>query len=327
MVKELSWIPAACLLFCAGAIGTASAADAAAPTAPDRDLALGGSVALDDESRLDAKEDPRMGLSEVALGAEVALAEGIRAAVLLKAEDDLDALFFDQAVASLAPNGSPWAFYIGQQTFNHGYLTTRLISDPMLLPWVEVKQPGAIATYTAGALTAGAGLVLAETAVPGAGTDSATSRDYAFLPNLDWVRGPLQARLSGMFSRYRNDADLAASLTAWRFTFDAEGFSRLSMWDAHDRTSGFSLGAQCDLGHGLAAALRQDGLSPKAGAALSAWRFGAGATYSIRRDLFAAAEYAFGHGTEDAGHRLALRIGLRSTLHLPGFQRETLSQP
>jgi len=309
-------IPAALAMLCAGTV-PASAAETL-----DRDLQLGGTVSLDNESRLDAREDPQMGLSEVSLGAEVALSEGMQAAVVLKAEDDLDKLFFEQAVASFTPNGSHWVFFIGQQTFNHGYLTTRLISDPLLLDWVEVKQPGIAATYALGELSLGSGLVVAES-----GDSSATSHDYAVLPNLDWTHGPLQSRLSGMVSRYRSDVDLAASLAIGRFTFDAEGFSRLKVWDATDKTSGFSLGAQWEMIPGLSAGFRQDGLAPEAGEGLSAWRFGAGLSYTLHRDLFAAAEYGYGHGTEDAGHRLALRIGVKSTLHLPGFQRETLSQP
>lgn len=315
MRNSRTWIPAIFILLW-------SDPAPAAAGGLDRDLRLGGTVSLDDESRLDAAEDPKMGLSEVSLGADVALSEGIQAAVVLKAEDALDTLFFDQAVASFTPDGSHWVFYIGQQTFNHGYLTTRLISDPLLLDWVEMKRPGAAATYASGGAILGTGLVVAETDVKGA-----VSRDYALLPSVDWTRGPVQARASGIVSRYRSDVDLAASLAFGRFTFDAEGFSRLPVWDDADRTSGFSLGGEFKLGHGVATAFRQDGLAPKPGDGLTAWRFGAGLSYTLRRDLFAAAEYAFGRGIGEAGHRLALRIGLKSTLHLPGFQRETLSQP
>lgn len=301
-------------------------ARAGTPADPDasarRDLQIGGSVALDQHSRLDAQEDPRMQLHEVALGANVALEGGIEAAVVLKAEDDLAAIFFDQATATLTPPGGRSSLIVGQQAYNHGLLTTRLISDPGILPYLELKQPGLSGTWTPGALTLGTGLILLET-----GEGDEPSRDFAILPNADWNQGPWQARLSAMASHYRSDVDLAATLSAGPVVLDAEGFTRLEAWDCPDRTAGYSLGAEYSLPHGLAAAVRQDGIAPHAGAALSAWRIGAGLSLTFRRDLFVAAEYAYGSGTEDSGHRLALRAGLKSTLRLPGFQRETLTQP
>lgn len=236
-----------------------------ADSAADRELQIGGSVALDQNSRLDAQEDPRMQLHEVALGANVALEGGIEAAVVLKAEDDLAAIFFDQATATLTPPGARWSLIVGQQAYNHGLLTTRLISDPEILPYLEVKQPGLSATWAPGELSLGMGLVLLET-----GDESAPSRDFTALPNVDWNHGPWQARLSGMASRFRSDLDLATSLTAGPLVFDIEGFSRLRVWDSTDKTAGYSLGAECSLPHGLSAAVRHDGIAPHAGAALSA---------------------------------------------------------
>lgn len=286
------------------------------------DLQIGGSVALDQTSRLDAQEDPRMQLHEVALGANVALEGGIEAAVVLKAEDDLAAIFFDQATATLTPPGWRASLIVGQQAYNHGLLTTRLISDPEILPYLELKQPGITGAWTPGSLTFGTGLILLET-----GEGPETSRDFAVLPNVDWNQGPWQARLSGMASRYRSDLDLAGTLTAGPLVVDAEGFSRFRVWDGPDKIAGYSLGAQYSLPHGFAGAVRHDGIAPHAGASLSAWRLGAGLSLTFRRDLFVATEYSYGHGTEETGHRLALRAGLKSTLHLPGFQRETLTQP
>ncbi len=309
------------LLFAAAAAPGAGA-ETSAPADTGRDLQVGGSGALDQHSRLDAKEDPRVDLSDVALGANVALAGGIEAAVVLKAEEDLAVIFFDQATATLTPPESRWTLIAGQQTYNHGLLTTRLVSDPEILPLMEVKQPGLSAVWAPGDLSAGVGLVLLET-----GEGDGTSRDYAAMPNLDWNHGPWQARLSGMVSRFRSDIGLAATLAAGPVTLDAEGFSRLRAWDGADRSAGYSLGAQYALTTDLAAAMRHDGIAPEAGKAPSSWRVGGGLSLTFRRDLFAAAEYSYGSGVEEPGHRLALRAGLKSTLHLPGFQRETLTQP
>jgi hypothetical protein len=285
-------------------------------------LQLGGLVSLDHTSGLDATRNPDLSLSQVALGANVTLSKEVLASVLLMAEGDMGAIFFDQAMASLHPEGSPWTLLFGLQTFNHGLLSTRLISDPEILPAVEIALPGVTATYAWSAFTAGMGAAILETDL-----DGTASKDYAMFPNLDWQGGPLTARASGLISRYRTDADAALSLELGPVLLDAEVFGETPTWDSRSGNSGYYLGAEFTVGPSLTLALRHDGFATDRFSGWQAFRYGGGMTYSLKHDLFAACEYGFRQERGLSGdHRIALQIGLKSTLELPGFQRQTLTQ-
>lgn len=288
----------------------------------DESLQLGGLVSLDHTSGLDATDNPDLQLSQVALGANVTLTKEVLASVLLKAEGDLGAIFFDQAMASLQPEGTGWALLFGQQTFNHGLLSTRLISDPEILPFVEINRPGISATYVLGAFTLGSGMAVLETDL-----DGTASKDYALLPSLDWRNGPLLLRASGAVSRFSNDADAALSLEAGRMQLDAEAFEKLPVWDTRERLSGYYLGAEFHATPSLSFALRHDGLMSGAFSGLDAVRFAGGAAFVLKHDLFAACEYSQRDERKSGiDRRIALQVGLKSTLELPGFQRKTLTQ-
>jgi hypothetical protein len=292
------------------------------PKTLDEKLQLGGLVTLDHSSGLDPVRNPDWELGEVALGANVTLTKEVLASVLLKAEGDLGKIFFDQAVASLQPEGTPWTFLFGQQTFNHGLLSTRLISDPEILPYVELIRPGLSASYALGGFAFGAGATVEETEL-----DGYSSRDYALLPNVDWQSGPLMVRASGAVSRYATDADLALSLGFERVQVDAEAFERLPVWDALERVSGYYLGAEFHATSSLSFALRHDGVLSGSFSDLRSYRNAAGATFTLKHDLFAACEYSqLEDGAEGTDRRIALQVGLKSTLELPGFQRKTLTQ-
>ncbi|MDB5103455.1 MAG: hypothetical protein JWP91_1144 [Fibrobacteres bacterium] len=301
-------------------LGAAIASPAAAGL--DEKLQLGGLVSLDHTSGLDATRNPDLSLSQVALGANVTLSKEVLASVLLKAEGDMGAIFFDQAMASLHPEGSPWTFLFGQQTLNHGLLSTRLISDPEILPEVELSLPGAAAAYAWSAFSAGGGVAILESDL-----DGSVSKDYSLVPNLDYTAGDLMVRVSGVFSRYRTDADLALSAAFGGLLVDAESFSGLSVWDSRTRSSGYYLGAEYGLTSFVSLALRHDGLASDRFSRWEAFRYGAGMTLTLKHDLFAACEYGYLDGRDvPGGHRIALQIGLKSTLELPGFQRKTLTQ-
>jgi hypothetical protein len=288
----------------------------------DEKLQLGGLVTLDHNSGMNPVRNPDLELGEVALGANVTLSKELLASVLLKAEGDLGKIFFDQAVASLQPEGTAWTFLFGQQTFNHGLLSTRLISDPEILPYVELIRPGLSASYSLGGFAFGAGATVEE-----AELDGYTSRDYALLPNVDWQSGPLMLRASGAVSRYSSDADLGLSLGLGRVQMDAEAFDRLPVWDARERVSGYYLGAEISATSSLSFALRHDGVLSGSFSDLRSYRNAAGATFTLKHDLFAACEYSqLEDETNGTDRRIALQVGLKSTLELPGFQRKTLTQ-
>jgi hypothetical protein len=316
------------LLAAALACCTAVRADQLPETLNER-LQLGGLVSLDHTSGLDATRNPDLSLSQVALGANVTLSKEVLASVLLKAEGDLGAIFFDQAMASLHPEGSAWTLLFGQQTLNHGLLSTRLISDPEILPAVELSLPGATASYAWNAFTAGTGIAVLETRLDDAApdADAGLSKDYALIPNLDFSRGSLTLRASGAFSRRRTDADAAFSLALGPVTVDAEGFSELPVWDTRTGNSGYYLGAEYALNPSLSLSVRHDGVASDQFSGWRVFRYGAGATLTLKHDLFAACEYGF-RDERGAGidNRIALQIGLKSTLELPGFQRKTLTQ-
>lgn len=285
-------------------------------------LQLGGLVSLDHTSGLDPTNNPDLSLSQVALGANVTLTKEVLASVLLKAEGDMSAIFFDQAMASLHPEGSSWTLLFGQQTLNHGLLSTRLISDPEILPAVELSLAGVTAAYAWNAATAGLGIAVLQTDI-----DGYVSKDYAAVPNLDWTHGPLMVRASGIASRYRTDADAALSLALGPVQLDAEGFSDLEVMDSQTRNAGYYLGAEFAVNGFVSVAVRQDGLSVDGLSGWQAFRYGAGLTLNLKHDLFAACEYGYRDERGAEGdNRIALQIGLKSTLELPGFQRKTLTQ-
>lgn len=289
--------------------------------ASDRNLEIGGMVTLDHAQRLSPSQDPVLDLGEVALGANVTLTQDILASVVLKAEQDLDRIFFDQAMAQVTPQGGHWTFLFGQQTFNHGLLSTRLISDPEILPWLETNRPGLSAGYSRESFSAAGGLTLIES-----GEGETAGHEYAYIPNADWNHGPVQARLSGLFSSGTCDADAAVSLAWGPARIDAEGFLAYPDWERGKSTGGYLLGIEIELGARVSAAYRHDGVTGPGLRGLPTLRHGVGATLNLMHDLFAAAEISDGRGGESPGPRVALQLGLKSTLNLPGFQRETLTR-
>ena len=328
MNRAQAKIPGSCrIAICALALASASpvraqTAQDSAGTHLDERLQLGGLVSLDHTSGLDATRNPDLSLSQVALGANVTLSKEVLASVVLMAEGDMASIFFDQAMASLHPEGSPWTLLFGLQTFNHGLLSTRLISDPEILPAVEIALPGVTAAYAWNAFSAGMGVAILETDL-----DGTASKDYAMVPNLDWQGGPLTARLSGLISRYRTDTDAALSLQLGPMLLDAEVFGETPTWDSRSGNSGYYVGAEFSVKPFLTLAVRHDGLATDRFSGWQAFRYGGGLTFSLKHDLFAACEYGFRQERGLSGdHRIALQIGLKSTLELPGFQRQTLTQ-
>jgi hypothetical protein len=306
---------------CLAALGFSPAAAEDAALNLPRNLELGGLVTLDQESHLDGADDPKLDLGQVTLGANVSVAKDILASVVLEAKEDLDKIFFEQAMAQVTLGTGAWTLLFGQQTMSHGLLTTRLISDPEILPYVELKQPALVASWGPGALKAASGLVLIDT-----GEEAAESRDFGWVPSLDWNRGTTQMRVSGLVSRFRSDADVALTLAFGIFHLDAEGFARVRAWDDADRTAGYLIGAEYSPFSWLSVAYRNDGVTDAGRNRFDVVRNALGLTFTLKSDLFAALEFSDGRGGDAPGPRLALQLGLKSSLNLPGFQRSTLTQ-
>lgn len=306
------------VLLLAGASPRAEQAD----SARDRGLEIGGLVTLDHQSDLKLSGNPELTLKQVALEANVSVSPGLSASVTLKAERELDRIFFDQAMASLSPSASRWSLLFGHQTFNHGLLSTRIISDPEMLDHVEVKRPGISASCAWKSLTPSAGLLMWETTED----EGRVSRDYAIVSALDSRLGPLILKVSGLFSRFKSDGDIAISIATGSWIFDAEGFTDLPAWDAAGKSAGYYAGAEYQASTWLSLAVRHEGVADRAFSEVGSLLYAAGMSFNLKHDLFAAMEYSHRQHGVEGGSRLALQMGLKSKLNLPGFQRATLSR-
>ena len=123
-------------------------------------MELGGYVTVNYGTDLAKDADPSFGIGEVDLSANVNISPEVVASITVMTYNHLDSLWIDQAMVAWTPSLLPVEFLFGQQTMNHGLLTTRLISDPLLLDDVELVQPSVILNGTMDIFTAGFGFTV-----------------------------------------------------------------------------------------------------------------------------------------------------------------------
>jgi hypothetical protein len=323
MNYESRW-RAIAVLFSLCALGMAQEKDTAAK-AEKAAMEIGGYVTVDYSSPIGDSAKPSIQIGEVDLGANVNISEEVVASVVLKTWSRLDSIWIDQALVSYKPKETPLELLFGQQTFNHGLLTTRIISNPYLydsLP-VEYKVPGVILNGTWGVCTGGIGLFvqLGDTSGLRGRTDeiaSVVNADFA-LPNKS------MARISSKVGKSFSDIDFAANVNVWKLVFDLEGVTTLKS-PSSKKPSGFYAGALLNATDRIGFALRADGVS---------WdnlkdmgmRYAGGIVVSIKDGIFCCAE--LGHRAPSTGpgsNEILVEVGIERKLELPGFQRKTLTK-
>jgi len=301
-------------------------------TAEKPAMELGGLVTVDYYSSSHDMEHPSLTIGEVDLGANVNISDEIIATILIKAEEDLAALWIDQAFVSFKPMPELELLF-GQHIFKHGLLGTQMISYPLYLSdddevfyTIQMIRPGLTGSYTLGAFTPS----LCFTALP---TDVDTSVaikevwDPAAVLSLDFAPNEESVvRLASLMYARALDVDLAAALVFGSFSIDAEGFARFTADTLAADQSGVSAGLAWSFLDRYSAAARYDGLSNSGMFKDLGMRVGLGLSVDIKDGIYAAAE--FGHVMPSVGkayQEVMLEIGLEQTIKLPGFQRKTLS--
>jgi hypothetical protein len=263
------------------------------------------------------------------LDAKVNISDEVVASVTIKTWSKLDSLWIDQALVSYKPHQAPMEFLFGQQTFNYGLLTTRMISFPSIYDSVDLRKPGLVLNGTMDAFTGGMGIMVlpfAEYSPVTTSTD--TSYVYSSVVNLDLAL-PNESiiRLSSFINKRTIKLDLAGEVYVSKFAFDFEGLATVKTSDADTiRTSGFYAGAQMQVTGRFALAVRGDGLSLDNFSTIDE-RVALGATFTIKDGIYCAVEVAhLMPAVGDASNELAIEFGLEQKIKLPGFQRKTLKK-
>ncbi|MBL8025993.1 MAG: hypothetical protein JNL74_06265 [Fibrobacteres bacterium] len=290
-------------------------------------MEIGGLVTLDIYGPVKEMDHPSFEIGSVYLGANMTLSPAVTASVVIAAEGNMEALWIDQAIGVLAPEGSSWSLSAGQQTLKHGLLTTRLICDPLILDSVELINPALTADYTKGVFTYGAAFTAIPTLSPDTALINNDRLDWTAVLALDYnnEESILQAaRLSSLITDRKQDIDLAVTATLKSFTLDLEAYSVLNS-NRPELVSGSFAGLSWQATEKLAIAGRYDMLSPD--------RFKDadnkvcfGAKFDIRDGIFCAVEFErtwFNSGGNE--NEINLQLGLENTIKLPGFHRETLT--
>jgi hypothetical protein len=265
------------------------------------------------------------------MGANVNISDDIIATILIKAEEDLAALWIDQAFVSYKPAPSLELLF-GQHVFKHGLLSTRMISYPLYISdddevfyTVQMIKPGLTGSYTIGAFTPSlcfAALHNDEDTSAGIKAwDPAGVLGVDFAPNDESL-----VRLASLMYARAVDVDLAADLVFGSFTIDAEGYARFTADEFVTDQSGVSAGLAWSFLDRYLAAARYDGVSTTSTFKDLSMRVGLGLSVDIKDGIYAAAE--FGHVMPSVGkayQQVMVELGLEQTIKLPGFQRKTLS--
>jgi hypothetical protein len=286
-------------------------------------MELGGYITLDYDAKADSLESGKMFLRWVQLGANVNISEEVIGSVVILVAKKLDSLTIYQADASYMPAGTPWQFLFGQQIFNHGLLTTRLISDPLIINDAMLIYPGLTAIYSAENFKPSLAFAVLDYQDS---SYTASKSNYAAILGLDFsLPSESLIRLSALLSQELSDIDLALTYTMWKLAIDAEIYSQFKgVYDA--KMSGYYAGIRYDAADRVHFALRNDGLSSNAFKEME-MRYAGGVVIDIRDGVFLAVELSHVKPySEPAYQQIQVQIGLQQKLALPGFQRKTLTR-
>lgn len=306
-------------------------------------IEIGGSVAFDVAADLEDIRGASVDLGTVDLFAVVNIAPSLKALIKLSADDNLSKVAVNQALIEWKPDGKIIDVVLGKHTLNNGLLATHLISDPLVVDYVEVKQPGATVNFTLGPVVPGLGFaakhndevveqrysiddnqnVIVEDVVV-----SEESYEYIGVFNIDAnFLESNKARFSMAFQEDIMNLSLGTDFTFGPATLDLEIHSEVMDKVDEMMGSGYYTGLALGVSDLVELAVRYDGLSEDSFKELR-HRIGAGSTFSFKHGIFAALEYSYDKEYDvDGKHEIALSFGLESTLKLPGFQRRTLVNP
>lgn len=278
-------------------------------------MEVGGLLTVDGANKFKDWQNTPAQLGSMELSAIVHVDSNMEGSITLLSESDPEHIVVDQAVGQWTLAKAKIIF--GQQGFNLGLLSTRTISDPLMLDLGEFRQAGVTGLMYAGLFTYGFGLSSLSTTGP----DSTTTSDPCVILNADFTPEGQLARLALQASRARQAVDAGLNLTHGTWMLDAEALWRWKDEDDIAKT-GFSAGIAWQALPMFQPAVRWDGIGdendPVANQMLTL-----GITVSPIDHLFGAAEMAV---DQDGEPYFALQMGLQSTLKLPGFQRNTLTK-
>jgi hypothetical protein len=289
-------------------------------------IELGGFVTVDFGNTIDELDRSSMEMGEVELSALVNIADELTATVVLGAQEDLSKPYIDQAFGSYTPENMNIELIFGQHYFNHGLLSTQLISDPSITDIVEFVHPGLTTTYTFGKFTSGLGFTILKTEEATNDGIEVSSSPTGII-NLDYLfdeEGESILRLSALAGKSSADFDVAASLTFGKFIFSAEYYNMIENY-SDISASGYYAGIGFSPVERFLFAVRYDGISDGLFDAVNQ-RIAAGIKVTVNYGIFCAAEFAHVKPFEEDGYQeLAFQIGLEQKIKLPGFQRKTLT--
>lgn len=285
-------------------------------------MEIGGIVTLDATFPASDINQSSMSLGTVELMANVRLAPNLLSGITLLSEENLDQISIDRAMVEYSIQEG-FQFVFGQQLYPHGLLTTRLISDPIMLDEVETVGPGGLFLVSGKFLTSALGVLYLSNLEEDTSGTIINNSTWKGVAALDFTgQENLQSRLSFLVSEKNFESALGFGLLLGNFQFDTEGFKR---WTEED-LSGYYFGLALPLNDLVTPAIRFDGLSP---ADWKGWQHFAsiGIQISLPNNLFSAIEYSVDNNFDTETQRIALQFGLESTLNLPGIQRATLTNP
>ncbi len=302
-------------------------------------MELGGLVTLDYGMDVAEPKKPVMQMGKVGLSAVVNISSYIKASIALLAERNMSKITIKQALVEWAPADKPVSVIAGLQRFNHGLLSTHIISDPLLLRLLETITPGVTLNFPVGPVIPGIGINIyhheeeVESYVNDEGfvmdsqvviqeekyfVGAAVNLDAEFLEESN-------ARLSMILRGEILDLAIGTGLVLGPASIDLEGYYEI-MNDDELAASGFYAGFAYGITDEIEAALRYDGLSEDKFTDIE-HRIGLGFSIGFKHDIFCAFEYAYGKPfEEDAVNEIGIQFGLESTIKLPGFQRKTLTR-
>jgi hypothetical protein len=278
-------------------------------------MELGGLLTVDGANKFKDWENTPAQLGSVELSANVNVEANMQGSITLLSEGDPNKIVVDQAVGQWTLSQGKVIF--GQQGFNLGLLSTRTISDPLMLDLGEFKQAGVTLLWIQNAMTYGFGLTSLETMGP----DSAAIHDPCVVLNVDFAPEGQMHRLGLQASRKRVAVDAALNHTLATWLFDLEGVWRFKDEDGMAK-GGYSAGIAWQVNSWVQPALRWDALGNEE-KAVDMQQFTVGITVTPVEHVFGAGEISW---DQDGEPSFAVQMGLQSTLKLPGFQRRTLTK-
>jgi hypothetical protein len=257
-----------------------------------------------------------MEIGNVEIDMNIDISNHVLATFSLLAQDNLSLISFDEAVIEWSDEEKPFSFLFGRQLFNHGLLSTHLISDPLID--FEINGPGIIANFSFKRFSPGIGIAYC--------TRPDSVKTFAVVANSDISLAKESMTRISIAAFNGGDITMAigTNLVFGPVTLDAEVFSELR--DTDDRkVSGYYCGLARAFNRSFELAARYDGISDDLFTDLY-HRIGTGATYFFNNGIFAAIEYGafFDSGGFD-DHEITLEVGISSFLEKAGFQRKTLT--